>query len=77
MSSQRAIAAGLLAVALLGVSGCSEPSLESPEYGEIIRRVPPHLDKPYPLPELEPPSTTPAPGPQSTDDTSSAPDSVK
>lgn len=65
-SRQRASALG--AALLLSVSGCGEPSLNSPEYGEIIHRVPPHLDKPYPLPELEPPATTPAPGPQSSSD---------
>jgi hypothetical protein len=68
MSSQRTVAAVLLAVALLCQSGCGESSLDSPEYGEIIQRVPPHLDQPYPLPELEPPATTPAPGPQSSGD---------
>lgn len=69
-------AAVLLAVALLGTFGCGEPSLDSPEYGEIIHQVPPHLDKPFPLPELQPGSITPAPGPQSSDAEPTGPESV-
>lgn len=42
----------VLALPLGVVVGCSE-GLDPQEYGEIIKAVPPDLDKPYPLPELE------------------------
>jgi hypothetical protein len=44
------------------MAGC-EKSLDSPEYGERIYEIPPELDKPFPLPELNPPSDSPLPGP--------------
>jgi hypothetical protein len=59
-------ATGPLALVFLlasGISGCGQPSLDSPEYGEIIEEVPPELNRPYPLPELEPPKESPLPGP--------------
>ena len=68
MPKQRLTAISLLAALCLGICGCGERSLDSPEYGEIIHEVPAHLNKPYPLPELELPSTTAAPGPQSSDE---------
>jgi hypothetical protein len=49
----------LCAMTLLGC----EKSLDSPEYGELINRVPQDLNRPYPLPELDPPVTVPLPGP--------------
>lgn len=64
MQHIRLTAAALLAVTLLAICGCGEPSLDSPEYGEIIYKVPSHLDKAYPLPQLESPAVTAAPGPQ-------------
>jgi hypothetical protein len=44
--------------------GC-EKSLDSPEYGELIHSVPTDLNRPYPLPELDPPTANPLPGPAS------------
>lgn len=61
----KSTAAVSLTAVLLVCLGCGEPSLDSPEYGEIIHEVPARLNKPYPLPELEAPIATPAPGPQS------------
>jgi hypothetical protein len=49
----------LCAMTLLG---CEKP-LDSPEYGELIYSVPPDLNRPYPLPELDPPTANPLPGP--------------
>lgn len=69
MSRLRSATPALLTIALLVAPGCGEPSLDSPEYGEIIPEVPAHLDQPYPLPELEPPSTAPEPAPQSPEET--------
>lgn len=57
----------LLAIAawVLGgaVSGC-EKAPDSEEFGEIIHQVPPELNKPFPLPELDQPKE----GPQTEDD---------
>ena len=63
----------LLAVALVG---CGPPSLDSPEYGEIIERVPARLNKPYPLPELEEPTVAPGPlpGPRPLPDSPDSPE---
>lgn len=53
------LAALLFAATLFGC----EKSLDSPEYGELIHNVPPNLNRPYPLPELDPPTANPLPGP--------------
>jgi hypothetical protein len=53
------LAALLFAAAFIG---CQE-SLDSPEYGELIHGVPQNLNRPYPLPELEAPTSNPLPGP--------------
>jgi hypothetical protein len=52
----------LLLVALL--SSCEKP-LDSPEFGELINEVPLELNRPFPLPELDPPTSDPLakPGP--------------
>lgn len=55
----RPLAALLLAAALVG---CEKP-LDSPEYGELINQVPPKLAQPFPLPELDPPTSDPLAGP--------------
>ncbi len=55
----------LLAAALLGsvlFVGCEKP-LDSPEYGELIQKIPPEFDRPFPLPELDQPSPSPLAGP--------------
>jgi hypothetical protein len=56
----------LLATLLCAMTllGCEKP-LDSPEYGELIHSVPPDLNRPYPLPELDPPTANPLPGPAS------------
>jgi hypothetical protein len=51
----RPLAAILLASALVGC----EKSLDSPEFGELINQVPQDLNRPFPLPELDPPTSEP------------------
>lgn len=58
----RSLAPVSLVLAVL-LSGCEQQSLDSPEYGEIIRQVPRELNRPYPLPELDGPQAAPLPGP--------------
>jgi hypothetical protein len=48
----RTLSTVVLALQLGVVVGCSKP-LDPEEYGEIIKEVPPDLNKPYPLPQLE------------------------
>ena len=55
------LAAVLLAAGTL-LAGC-EKSLDSPEYGEIIDQVPPELNRPFPLPQLDEPGPSPLAGP--------------
>jgi hypothetical protein len=71
MTRRQLITFTLAANMLLGLLGCGEPSLESPEYGEIIHQVPADLNQPYPLPELESPATA-ADAPSQTSDETSA-----
>ena len=62
----------LLAVLAISLSGC-ERTLDSPEYGEIIFEVPPELNRPYPLPELDEPPPSPLPGPGKTEEATAEP----
>lgn len=48
----RPLCAIVLLAAPAGLSGCSKPP-DPEQYGEIITTVPPHLNKPFPMPELE------------------------
>ncbi|REK15868.1 MAG: hypothetical protein DWQ37_08620 [Planctomycetota bacterium] len=46
----------LISMTLAGlatIAGCSQ-RLDPDEYGEVITEVPEHLNKPFPMPELEP-----------------------
>jgi hypothetical protein len=56
----------LLALAALGLWGVPLGCQKSPdpeEFGEIITEVPKHLDRPFPLPQLEEPKEkSPEPG---------------
>ncbi len=61
-----------IAIALLFLGGCT-PSLNSPEYGEIITAVPKSLDREFPLPELDSPPESPLRGPESTASESASP----
>lgn len=68
----------LLAAAILGsllFVGC-EKSLDSPEYGELIQKIPPKLDRPFPLPELNQPSPSPLAGPAEAPTSPAPPDAV-
>jgi hypothetical protein len=53
----------LVVLLLAGTSGCGgRPDPE--RYGEVLTRVPPELNRPFPLPELEEPAESPLPGPK-------------
>ena len=64
--------AGVALTAGILLLGC-EKSLDSPEYGEIIDQVPPELDRPFPLPELDEPGPSPLPGPAPADSDAAVP----